>query len=73
MTKTTEKTVAKFLMGLIEQHREHNDPDVPQIMGAQDGSEADINYVGEMGGSKTGLRLRLSDGTKFSINVERML
>jgi len=70
MSKTTEYTVAQAIESLLQDHADNNDPDLPQIMGKMNGSEADIDQIDRQHNQ---VKLVLSDGTKFNINVLQVL
>ncbi len=70
MSKTTEYTVARAIESLLQDHVDNHDPDLPQIMGQMDGSEADIDQIDRQNAQ---VKVVLSDGTKFNNNVVRTL
>ncbi|QXN72684.1 hypothetical protein RCZAHN_75 [Rhodobacter phage RcZahn] len=67
---TTESTVAKTIESLLQDHVDNHDPDIPQIMGMTDGTEADIEEITCSGAQ---VKVVLSDGMKFNINVVRIM
>lgn len=70
MSKTTEYTVARAIESLLQDHIYHNDEELPHIMGQTDGSEADIDQIDRQNAQ---VKVVLSDGTKFNINVTRVM
>lgn len=68
--KTTESTLATTIESLLQDHVDNHDPDIPQVMGMTDGSEADIEEITRSGAQ---VKIVLSDGTKFNINVVRTM
>lgn len=71
MVFTSLRTVQLTLLEAIDTFMENAPDDLPVFRGARDGSEADIRTVSEVGSD--GLRLELTDGTKFKITVTKIL
>lgn len=67
--KVQAKTVAQVLLDALTQHAEGQDPDLPQYAGKTDGTEANAVEVALIVSNTPGVRLTLSDGSKFRIEV----
>lgn len=72
MAKTSAQTVATRLSMLLDTLTENIDPDLPALRGRTDGSEADVTEVAEIKSITPGVRLTLSDGTVFRVEVHQV-
>lgn len=71
--KTTDKTVAKFIESLIQDHALNHDPEIPMVMGMMDGSEADVDsHSLNTDSTYPSITLELTDGTRFAIRVQQL-